>query len=528
MAQQQNQQQEQEQPTIPLKILFDKENNKVIAVEATQHFVDTLFSFLSLPLGTIIRLLRDQNNPQQLIGNINNLYQSVQNLTPNDVWNNVCKQMLLHPRNPCEALCSRLVLNVDDTEPSTGVFLVCDSCNKFTTFRNMDCTCGKPANKIPKNLDSEGNGNSNGDARGGVFVRENGSLFLVLDDLTVVPSSFVTSMELLLQLGYSDLTQLEVVTRNITKQEILNLLKYTLISHEPLTNTILGSGSKKKDNPANQFASTVRASPSTSIADNKMDVKLIQSKSQKKIIFAEVNEDFVDFIFSFLTVPLGSIVKLLGGNTFVGCVDNLYKSVETLDSSWCTESRSVLLNPGVAPQFSCPKQPLNIPNVETPPIYYYYGEGTFEDDYPFNTRRETIIEGGVISKSDRSIISVRRLTALDPRSPKRLKESVVGFVKRPALYAVGDDLIVKSVSSGSCLVYLKELSLPLDDLEMKVISIGEAEALSLLAASLTSKFTLTSGLKDFLDVPKQESSLTSKYTQTSRLDDLLKEPKPQA
>ena len=54
-----------------------------------------------------------------------------------------------------------------------------------------------------------------------------------------------------------------------------------------------------------------------------------------------------------------------------------------------------------------------------------------------------------------------------------------------------------------------------------------AQALSLLGASLTSKFTLTSGLEDFLDVPKQESNLTSKYTQTSRLDDVLKEePNP--
>ena len=53
------------------------------------------------------------------------------------------------------------------------------------------------------------------------------------------------------------------------------------------------------------------------------------------------------------------------------------------------------------------------------------------------------------------------------------------------------------------------------------------QALSLLAASLTSKFTLSSGLEDFLDVPKQESNLTSKYTQTSRLDHVLKEePNP--
>jgi hypothetical protein len=54
------------------------------------------------------------------------------------------------------------------------------------------------------------------------------------------------------------------------------------------------------------------------------------------------------------------------------------------------------------------------------------------------------------------------------------------------------------------------------------------QALNLLAASLTSKFTLTSGLEDFFIVPKQESNLTSKYIQTSRLDELAKEPIPEA
>ncbi|XP_057458753.1 uncharacterized protein LOC130749415 [Lotus japonicus] len=527
-----SQPQPQEPKTIPIKILLDKQANKIVAVEATQDFVDTLFSFLSLPLATIIHLVTttptttDTNSDQQppeppFLSSINNLYQSVQNLSPNDVWNPVCKQMLLRPRNPCEALCSKLFFNVDD---ATTMVFVCDSCNKFTFFPSLVCTCGKPVRQ-PKNLDSEGNV----EAKGGVFVKQNGSLFLVSDDLKVVPSSLVTSMQHLLQMGYSDLNQLEEITQNIGKQEILKLLKYTITSHEPLTKAILGCDSKKKDNLPDQFASAVRVRPNTS--DSKMDVKVVRSKSQNKIIFVEANEDFVDFMFSFLTMPLGSIVKLLGGNSFVGCVDNLYKSVETLDSSWCTDSRPLLLNPGLAPQFGCPNQPLNIPDVEPPT--YYYGTGDTRqkinvyEPYQGYVDKVVTIEGGVISKSSGLVYDPRTLTALDPRSPNRSKEGVVGFVKRPALYGVGDDLIVKPLSY--CLSYLKELCLPLEDLEVKVITIGEAEALSLLGASLTSKSTLTSGLEDFLDVPKQESTLTSKYTHTSRLDYLLKEePKPEA
>lgn len=246
----------------------------------------------------------------------------------------------------------------------------------------------------------------------------------------------------------------------------MNLLKHTLTSHEPLTNTFFASSSKNKDNQPNQLASAVRAMPCTS--DNrKLDVKVIQSKSQKNIIFAETNGDFVDFIFSFLTMPLGSVVKLLGPNSFAGRVGNLYKSVENLDCM------SVLLDPGIAHQFSCLNQPLNIPEVQPPPTTYYYGIGTPKTEYSRSLHR--YIQGGVISKSKGSIYKAKSLIAMEPRSLNGSRDDATGFVKRAALYGIGDDLRVKPLSSDSFLSYLKDLSLPLDDLEVKVISIGETE-----------------------------------------------------
>src|ERR1044072_1550094 len=90
----------EEPKTIPIKILFDKKTNKIVAVEANKDFVDTLFSFLSLPLATIIRLLTppdgEQLSESPFSSSINNLYESVQNLTPKKFWNPVGKKMLLH------------------------------------------------------------------------------------------------------------------------------------------------------------------------------------------------------------------------------------------------------------------------------------------------------------------------------------------------------------------------------------------------------------------------------------------------
>jgi hypothetical protein len=252
----------------------------------------------------------------------------------------------------------------------------------------------------------------------------------------------------------------------------LNLLKYALTSHEPLTNTILKSSSKIKYNPPYQSASAIKVMPCTSDR-SKMDIKVLQSNSQKKIIIAEANGDFVDFIFSFLTIPLGSIVKLLGPNSFAGCVGNLYKSIENLDPT------SVLLNPGVAPQFGCPNQPLNIPHSIPPCTIYYYGTETLKRmrDHHYNTEKEKIEE--VISKSYKSVFYRRNVTALDPR------EGTVGFVKRATLYGVGDDLKVTPLADNSFLSYLKELGLPLDDLEVKVITIGKAEVKWLLFYFIT-------------------------------------------
>ncbi|KAL5072923.1 hypothetical protein RYX36_011907, partial [Vicia faba] len=103
---------------------------------------------------------KTNNNDQQqsestpFLDNIRNLYQSVQNLDSDDVWNNsLCKQILLRPKNPCESLCLKLFMNIDDTVVLTPKLFVCDSCCKFTTFSNIDCTCGNSPNKEPRNLD---------------------------------------------------------------------------------------------------------------------------------------------------------------------------------------------------------------------------------------------------------------------------------------------------------------------------------------------------------------------------------------
>lgn len=51
----------EDEPTIDVKLFVDKEKKKVLFAESDKDFVDVLFSWLTLPLGTIVRLLSKQS-----------------------------------------------------------------------------------------------------------------------------------------------------------------------------------------------------------------------------------------------------------------------------------------------------------------------------------------------------------------------------------------------------------------------------------------------------------------------------------
>ncbi|PNX57440.1 DUF674 family protein, partial [Trifolium pratense] len=102
---------------VPITVLVDKEKSRVLYAEAGKDFVDVLFSFLTLPLGTIARLIAKESNIEAVrFGSITSLYQSVSDLGEEHLWNKTCKEMLLQPRNSMVAYCQKMKLNIDETE----------------------------------------------------------------------------------------------------------------------------------------------------------------------------------------------------------------------------------------------------------------------------------------------------------------------------------------------------------------------------------------------------------------------------
>ncbi|PQQ03781.1 uncharacterized protein Pyn_15694 [Prunus yedoensis var. nudiflora] len=87
--------------------------------------------------------------------------------------------------------------------------------------------------------------------------------------------------------------------------------------------------------------------------EEKIVVKLTVSVSKDIVCYAEAGEDFANLLLSFLTVPLGFILKHLRDASFKGCIDQLYNSVKDLDEQHLKSNyhKEILLSPKIYPEF---------------------------------------------------------------------------------------------------------------------------------------------------------------------------------
>ncbi|KAJ1437325.1 hypothetical protein SESBI_03652 [Sesbania bispinosa] len=455
----------------PPSVFVDKERNRILLAEAGKDFIDVLLSFLTLPLGTIARLIAKETNMQPVsVGSLSSLYKSVLDLDEEYLWTHTCKEMLLQPRNSMEAYCQSLKLNIDDTEPIQ--YFICEDLNCcmrlsgscLSSFRNKKCYCGKLLNKVtsPENLTTE-----NG------FVKET-TKFIISDDLNVMPNIFGATVLLFQKLGVHDFDAIENQTVEISKNEAY-LLKLSLLSKTPLTDFIL----KKKQfldhcNPRNESLFVFGELPSDE--GRQMVVKVLTRKSNGKILLAEAEEDLVNFLFNFLTFPLGGVLNMLQGVSYLRCIDNFYKSVTELSSERYLRSQGLkdkLAKPQCAPQFGLSNQllPIGVASL------------------PFDLM---------------PCIRYVPLKFVDPKFSMGECSSSRGFARGPSTYMVTDDLVVTPMSSISGISYLSRSRVRLVDLEERIISISMEEGLSILKASLTSTSALTNGLNQFTRTIKEE------------------------
>jgi hypothetical protein len=172
-----------------------------------------------------------------------------------------------------------------------------------------------------------------------------------------------------------------------------------------------------------------------------MSVKVTVRKSNEQILFVEAEEDFVDFVFSFLTFPLGGVLHMLQGFSSVCCIDNLYKSMTELSSERYLISQGIkdkLSKPQCFPQFELNKQILPIGASSLPDYFSLSWNG-----YAYSN---DVIKTMLYSKNhnDPLLILCKYVPykLVDPKSPTEKST----FARGPLMYMVRDDLCVTPMS----------------------------------------------------------------------------------
>uniref|UniRef100_M4CZI1 DUF674 family protein n=1 Tax=Brassica campestris TaxID=3711 RepID=M4CZI1_BRACM len=425
-----------EEPKITLRLIIDEAKNKVVLAEACRDFVDVLFSLMTLPMGTIVGLLKKHQNSE--IGCFSNLYKSVADMSIDSFMTGACKQMLLKPRSVKEAYCKRLKLNLNPTDDHLKYFKCpsFSSCNMCSDFSGSDCACGR-------------------------------SSFIITDDLKVSVDSTGLVLKTLNSLGCSDVSNLGEQLLDIGLNEIMCLLECVFSSNTPLTDALL-----KKQSPQDMTNMHKLSTPScletkTDVSESEFTIDAIVRKQDMKILYVECGEDFVDLLFSFLAVPLEYVC-----DTSLGCIGNLRGSFK--DLTVVDKRKEGLASEGVLlPHYYKLQKQLSVITTEEAPVYYRYrNSNPRQPDYSLTTDYDRT----PLYRKDRIV----QVTVIDPKSHGRVhrhqSENGSGFVKRGTRFTVSDDLMITPrgcLSTSMC--FLKKYEIKADDVDVQVIRICEEE-----------------------------------------------------
>ncbi|KAJ9552348.1 hypothetical protein OSB04_016393 [Centaurea solstitialis] len=413
-----------------LKILVAKDENKVIMAESDKEFIEVLFSFMVMPIASADKSFQD---------------------------------VLLNPRSAAEIYCKNLEMNL--TESGCYDFYVCHNkeCKVISCYKIGKCRCGKA---LTQRLEITPCSRFFPEVKG-VFLKST-ARFIITDDFKVMPVATMADLTLLSELGKYG--KVEERTIKIGRNEVLNLLKRSLISKMPLSETFLEPSIDKSNiELLDMKHGPDGMDPPLKVMDfwdgkPKICLKLIFDKVKGIVLYAVAEEDFVNMLCTFLTFPLGYIFNQFPLLSFEGCMGNLHKSIEGTDINmfFHEERKEMLVNPKLTPGLA---YPINLIGIE-------------EATIPSQSSTFSPLLDAMILWS----------------KPINCENQKVfgGFIKGPATFLVMDNLEVKPLSPISVKLLVDRLMVPLSDIGEQEVILDEKKAMRLLAASLASNHALTS------------------------------------
>nr|GLL27907.1 uncharacterized protein LOC109148275 isoform X2 [Ipomoea trifida] len=224
-----------------------------------------------------------------------------------------------------------------------------------------------------------------------------------------------------------------------------------------------------------------------------MSLKLLVDKKARKVVFAEADKPFVDFLFHLMCLPLGTVIKLVNHNSMVGSLGNLYGSIKTINDTYLQPNinKDGLLNPKV-PSIHSSNVPLLVaPGDASETKKLYICSGCNDG---FSGRRRSISDDPKsICPNCKCRISTETFYVAPPvKANGNKEESGGGFVKSVVTYMVTDDLKVMPHSTISTVTLLNKLNIKdFGSLAVKNVHFGVDEGLKVLKAALHTDSVLT-------------------------------------
>ncbi|KAL4292152.1 hypothetical protein GQ457_14G024210 [Hibiscus cannabinus] len=197
-----------------------------------------------------------------------------------------------------------------------------------------------------------------------------------------------------------------------------------------------------------------------------VSLKLMIDPKSNRLLFAEAGKDFVDFLFCTMSLPVGTVLSILGKQGTVGSIGNIYGSIESFGDSVMLSApkKDMLLKPMLTNQAA--NVTFLLPSMQSSKhtiLYKCIGckNVTFnpKSTFPFCYCRMD-----------------QNLTFVNPTNKALYSGDDGGFVKGGVHYMIMDDLAVMPMSATSIITLLNKFNVKdVGYLEEKIIDVGVNE-----------------------------------------------------
>ncbi|XP_062231157.1 uncharacterized protein LOC133928717 [Phragmites australis] len=236
------------------------------------------------------------------------------------------------------------------------------------------------------------------------------------------------------------------------------------------------------------MAVAATTTPSTTLT---MKLLVDPSPLRWRVVFAEAGKDTVDFLFSLLALPVGTAVKLLGKDSVLGCMGNLYSSAERLEDPYVQpgKAKDAILCAAIVPPPAAVRPNSWVFPLRAPKWFFNCGKSYKKSRCVVYVAE---VSGTRCPNCGNQMSTETKLVGspepVDAKEPVRK-----GFVQGGmVVYTVTDDLVISPMSNVSTIALLNTCGVrDLGTLQERTVQIGYNEGLEILRASLQSNTVLT-------------------------------------